>query len=78
MTIWGEQKKDGSNPPRFWINGKRGRRQCCCDDIPQCLEGMEAFDLITLDISMPDLSGSDALKMIRVLERKKAWSLRSR
>ena len=34
-------------------------------------EEWKPFDLITLDISMPDMSGSQALKMIRVIEREK-------
>jgi two-component system, chemotaxis family, chemotaxis protein CheY len=34
-------------------------------------EILKPFDLITLDISMPDMSGFDVLKMIRVIEKER-------
>ncbi|MCB2149311.1 MAG: response regulator [Deltaproteobacteria bacterium] len=36
----------------------------------QALLTQEPFDLITLDVSMPDMGGTEVLLMIRILERK--------
>jgi len=38
----------------------------------EALIGQEPFGLVTLDVSMPDMGGTEALVMIRSVERKNA------
>jgi len=38
----------------------------------EALIGQEPFNLVTLDVSMPDMGGTETLAMIRSIERKNA------
>jgi two-component system chemotaxis response regulator CheY len=52
-------------PPHIAMNGKEA-----VESVREALEAAEPFDLICLDIMMPEMDGQEALKRIRQVEEE--------